>query len=93
MTVSWLRKPWLATCQKTRVEDIHATQCLAYLLGFNDGTTFANYTGRRICVPKEVSTGELVRVVLKYLRENRSKLRLDRVLGVQAALQGAYPCR
>jgi hypothetical protein len=71
---------------------VHAHRCAYYLDGFRDSISFAKGP-QLICIPQEVTSGQLLRVVLKYLRENPSKLHLDKAIGVHAALQGAYPCR
>jgi Ssp1 endopeptidase immunity protein Rap1a len=73
-------------------EMVDAVNCLKYLDGFRDGLRL--YTRPQIiCIPREVTDRQLVRVVMKYLRENPSKLHLDKVQGATDALRAAYPCR
>jgi hypothetical protein len=77
---------------ETAAQAVHAHRCAYYLDGFRDSISFARGP-QLICIPQEVTSGQLLRVVLKYLKENPSKLHLDKAIGTHTALRGAYPCR
>jgi len=46
-----------------------------------------------ICVPKGVLLGQLILVVVNYLKNHPEKLHLDRRILVQVALKEAFPCK
>jgi hypothetical protein len=70
----------------------YANRCMYYLDGFRDALDVAKGP-QVICFPQEASTEHLARVVVKYLRDNPSKLHLDKIIGTHTALREAYPCR
>jgi hypothetical protein len=75
-----------------------ATQCLNYINGVTDVVhLFPPKTddGRQlVCFPKEtVTTGQLARVVLKYLRDHPEELNQARIKLVLVALGKTWPCR
>jgi len=45
------------------------------------------------CVPKEVTLGQLARVVVKFLKDNPAILHENRTALIIMALKNAYPCR
>jgi len=61
--------------------------CLGYVSGAFDGLGVAG-----VCTPNKVSNGQMVRVVLKYLREHPEELHRDKLLLVSAAYLKAWPC-
>jgi len=47
----------------------------------------------KFCMPKSVTYGQTVRIVVKYLKDNPKRLNRGRVDLVWTALQDAYPCK
>jgi len=47
----------------------------------------------RLCMPQGVTNSQLVRVVVKYLKDNPKLLNLHKVALSWAALRDAYPCK
>jgi hypothetical protein len=84
----------------TDVERGYAAACLFYLNGFvtgvNYGTGFAEEkTKQRVpspfCIPKGVETGQLTKIVLKYIRNNPETAHLPTPRLITNALGEAYP--
>ncbi|MDA8110731.1 MAG: Rap1a/Tai family immunity protein [Betaproteobacteria bacterium] len=85
------------------VDAYKAGQCMGYLQGFGEGVKVSalgassdrqEYEKRRFfCVPEGVTNLQVVRVVVKALRE-QSQERLQQEAGVLVglALRRAYPC-
>jgi hypothetical protein len=75
--------------------DLLATgSCLGYIQGFRDTEAIheqalANAT---FCIPSEVENGQLVLVILKYLKANPESLHQNRAFLTFMALGTAYPC-
>lgn len=69
--------------------------CMSYLRGMRDATTILNsLTGtQQMCVPETVTTSQLVRVVVKYLRDNPEKLHEHMGGRAFLAMVVAYPCK
>ncbi len=73
--------------------------CLGWVEGFADG--FLVYgellsvprKDRMACVPRGVSTLQIVRVIKKYLAENPGKAHRPTRYVASIALAGAFPCR
>ena len=61
-----------------------------YCIGLVSGVSGAS---PRICADEEVTRGQQVRVVLKYLQEQPEELHLDDTLLVERALSKVFPCR
>ena len=49
-------------------------------------------SSHRICTPEEVTVGQEIKVVLKYLQENPATLQLDGADLTEQALANAFPC-
>ena len=47
----------------------------------------------RICIPDGVTTGQNVKVVLKYLKDNPEQLHRDDTVLIHFALRKAFPCK
>mgnify|MGYP006951235648 CR=1 FL=1 len=84
----------------TDVERGYAAACLFYLNGFvtgvNYGTGFAEEkTKQRVpspfCIPKGVETGQLTKIVLKYIRNNPETAHLPTPRLITNALGEVYP--
>ena len=78
-------------------EALDVALCSAYLLGFNDGirveSTLRFASGGRICLPKQgITHNQLVRVVVKWLRENPENLQRNARVEVYIAIGKAFPC-
>ena len=73
--------------------------CLGWAQGFTDG--FLVYgellsvprRDRMVCVPRGVTTVQIVRVIKKYLADNPSKAHRPTRYIASIALAGAFPCR
>ena len=47
----------------------------------------------RACVPREVTTDQLIRVVVRYLKDHPEKLHFDPAVVAHAAFKQAFPCK
>jgi hypothetical protein len=73
--------------------------CLGWIAGFTDG--FLVYgellsvprRDRMACVPRGVTTIQIVRVIKKYLADNPGKAHRPTRYIASIALAGAFPCR
>lgn len=93
----------LKRADSARVDPYRAGQCMGFVQGFGEGVKIAalgasadrqEYEKRRFfCVPEGVTNLQVVRVVVKSLRE-QSQERLQQEAGVLVglALRRAYPC-
>ena len=75
--------------------------CTGYMMGLKDGLRLANasavmehVTTRKIhfCPADDVTVGQEVRVVLKYIRDHPQKDHLHTSILAAAALEQAFPC-
>jgi NAD dependent epimerase/dehydratase family enzyme len=71
-------------------------QCLGYLSGLTDT---ANYYHKKkirnapnFCLPTEVTLGQEVMIVVKYLESHPEKLQETRFILAMTALKNAFPC-
>ena len=73
--------------------------CLGWVEGFADGFLVHEELlsvprkDRMACVPRGVSTLQIVRVIKKYLAENSDKAHRPTRYIASIALAGAFPCR
>jgi len=91
-----------APIHPTDSELFNDLQCIGYLNGLVDGVALeASYESNDgktaafqpfFCVTEGVETGQLVRIVLKYIRDNPDKAHLRTVWLAGAALRKAFPC-
>ena len=78
---------------------VESSTCLGWVEGFADG--FLVYgellsvprKDRMACVPRGVTTIQIVRVIQKYLAENPGKAHRATRYVASIALAGAFPCR
>lgn len=79
-----------------------AKQCsqssAAFERGFCYGQIHAESTildlgENRICIPDEVTLGQKIKVVTKYLEDHPEALHLDSTLLIKNALEKAFPCK
>jgi hypothetical protein len=75
--------------------------CVGYLWGVHDIEFFVQMfeehqkvaVMRHSCVPSNASTGQIVRVVVKYLRDNPKHLNMPASVLVTDAIRSAFPCK
>jgi hypothetical protein len=69
-------------------------ECLGQVVGIAQlGNAATKTTDFPICKPSNVPLGQLVSVVLLYLRNHPEKLNKDFMYLVMAALRAAWPCK
>lgn len=66
--------------------------CGGFVTGVADVAANSLVRGYRVCFPKQVVTGQLTLVVIKYLREHPEDLHYGADSLVLTALEGAFPC-
>jgi Rap1a immunity proteins len=90
-----------STSDLTNSEMPKAVHCFGYLSGTSDTLVFWGEANRRskggtpppACIPESATTGELARVVVKYLNDHPNRLHLNYGVLVILALEDAYPCK
>jgi len=95
----------LETCQSVlqgvpKEADWHdgkdVAECYAYIHGFWDALQLSkNFNPtllKEVCFPSEVTLGQQVRVVAKFLEDHPEKLHLHRAFLVGMAFADAFPC-
>jgi hypothetical protein len=89
------------TDPETNVDIEHAVACIGYVEGVVQGISEeANYAHamtnqeppRPFCLPENSDNGQLIRVVLKYIRNHPEKAHLQTSLLATLALRDAFPC-
>jgi len=84
----------------TQAEMVRVASCIGYVVGIMDGVLYEHSyaetkTSRKIpslyCIP-DVEHGQLIRVVLKYIRDNPAEANMPTGALVVNALTKAYPC-
>ena len=87
--------------QLTADQAINLTSCLSYVRGFSDGeimewTYVQNVTKRDapqpFCVPVDAENSQLIRIVLKYIRDNPEEAHNITVVSILGAFVKAFPC-
>lgn len=68
-------------------------QCLGYIQGVADASRGENWKERSYCVPRGVLTGQMQKIVVKYLNEQPEILHYTAYILVQQALLEAFPCK
>lgn len=85
----------------TGLEGLHMMACLGYVGGFVQGVettiSFVQSVTKRsplapFCKPDDLERGQMVRIVMKYIRENPEKAHLPTAGLIMGALSKAYPC-
>jgi hypothetical protein len=75
--------------------------CAVYVSGFLDGVSFGtafaeDKAGRKLpspfCFPDAIDTGQIMRIVLKYIREHPEEAHERTAVLLVRALRQAYPC-
>jgi hypothetical protein len=72
-------------------EHDHVNICLFYVSGVLDGFQIGD-SATKICVPEEVTLGQLALVVSKYLNQHPENLHILPQFLVIAAVHTAFPC-
>jgi hypothetical protein len=62
--------------------------CVGYMRGWVDGYQ----EGATLCVPQKITALQLVRIVVKYLRDHPQRLHYNRGVLILSAVQEAFPC-
>jgi hypothetical protein len=104
-TCSSIEKP---SAQWSEMDALNVGTCSAYMVGLRDGMTLILFMGKEggispqfqkgteedlgICIPDGVETGQMIRITLKYIRENPEQAHIRSAQLVLAASQHAYPC-
>jgi hypothetical protein len=82
-------------------EAVDAAICVGYVWGVHDMEFTVQMLEEhqkvvlmhRSCTPSNSSTGQMVRVVVKYLRENHERLNMPAAVLVTDAIRSAFPCK
>lgn len=86
---------------RTDAENLDAMACVGYMSGFTSGVEFEQLYAKTstrqkvpapFCIPDGVERGQMVRIVLKYIRDNPAEANEHTALLVIKALRKAYPC-
>jgi|HubBroStandDraft_5_1064220.scaffolds.fasta_scaffold168950_2 hypothetical protein len=73
-----------------------AVECFQYVSGFLDGYGVASAVDKGkpfLCFPKDSNTGQMVRVVVKWMKERPEKLHLAASACVFEALGDSFMCK
>ena len=73
---------------------VDQAQCLGYLMGVADSFSALQYVmgTSLVCLPDEVTAGELRQVFVKYAGSHPAELDDQARLAVEAAFVDAFPC-
>src|SRR5271166_3686644 len=77
-------------------EPAHLPECTQYIAGVLDahGYDLSRFGSRRdFCIPEDVTTEELERVVVKWLKDHPDKLRITAANLVFLAFVDAFKCK
>ena len=70
-----------------------AARCTGIVRGVWLATQLAStHMGGNLCAPDEGTTGQMARVVVKYLKDHPEELHMDEVVLISQALLDAFPC-
>lgn len=102
---SSIEKP---STQWNQIDALNVGICSAYMIGVRDGISLLLFMGKEsgispqfqkgteedlgICIPDGVETSQMIRVTLKYIRENPEQAHIPSAQLVLAASQRAFPC-
>jgi|ERR1700683_2305483 len=87
---------------KTSTEWAWTMGCTGFVSGFTSGMKFgtdyaADKAGKKVpglfCLPDEVENGQIIRIVLKYVRDNPEEAHQPTSFLVVDALRKAFPCK
>jgi hypothetical protein len=80
----------------SEAEQAKNVYCIGYIRGYTESLALSEAMGakKNVCMPKDgVETGQLARVLVKYLRANPEKLHERGRALVYVALAEAFPCK
>jgi hypothetical protein len=80
----------------SRDQGYDALQCMHYVAGFLDGYDIASAVEKGkpfLCLPHDSNIGQIVRVVVKWLRDHPEKLNQAASVCVFEALGDAFMCK
>lgn len=81
----------LEQCE-SRDNSVYEGACYGFITGVYDTSDGKTWNGKTYCSPKGVTTGQLVKVVIKWLNEHPEALHNTAASLVQAAFLEAFPC-
>ncbi len=80
------------TVDDGRKQDFQATAyCGGNITGVVDGMKYFEF-GNRFCISPEVTRGQIMKVVIKYLKNNPQRLHEDYTELIYSAVTEAFPC-
>jgi hypothetical protein len=71
-------------------DDSDASWCMGYVTGVLDGLSQFDW---KVCLPKEFTTGQALRIVVKYLKANPEVLHKEASGLISVAIAEAFPCK
>jgi hypothetical protein len=88
---------FLSTCslayktsdELTEAQLITTEPCLPYVRGLDDGMGLLR---ARFCEPDNVTNGQLLQILVKFIRDNPEKAHLRTAVLYLAAMEKAFPC-
>jgi Rap1a immunity proteins len=99
--LEWCSHPTIRAGESMQVTELVKTakengMCLGYIVGVSDqamGDQASIHAKRNYCLPAEVHSEQLVRVVKKYLEDNPAQLHYEAEVLTIRALTNAFPCQ
>ncbi|PYY69969.1 hypothetical protein CRX42_13770 [Pseudomonas jessenii] len=85
-----------AADKERNYDPIAAGLCLGFIHGVDETVTYLRgdlAKDAKFCTPKDITNGQVVRIVVKYLKDNPKLLHKSRGALVWLALNDAYPCK
>lgn len=86
---------------RNNLDSLNAMACAGYVTGFVSGVDFGakfveDQAGKKVrkpfCRPEEVENGQLIRVALKFIRDNPERAHQHTSWLLMDAFGKAYPC-
>jgi Rap1a immunity proteins len=76
--------------ERTPEEFRSSSDCIPYVRGMDDALSLAD---TNYCAPNELTNGQKVRILVKYIRDNPTKAHQPTVVLYAKAMDTAFPCR
>lgn len=85
----------VSECEKALLEEPESFECIAYFQGLRDGYKLRESADSEtaFCVPPEIKTLELIRLVVYSFEKQDEILALPASYGIVSALADAFPCK
>jgi hypothetical protein len=87
---------FISLCVPDEPTNLHWDECMGYVIGIDDGIQLAyDIQGKPqpYCIPSEVTTGQMVRVLIKFIKDHPEKAHSKTsVLAVESFIT-AFPCK